>query len=229
MERSIFLTEDVSHSIIIPSRKITYHSTFGAIQESTHVFIEAGLRFWLNGSSNKTSIDILEIGFGTGLNALLSFIEIEKKQRPIYYESLETAPLESNIIHQLNYCTQLNRSDLFNSFSMLHNSTWNEPVAISTHFSLCKRNVSLLNYSSVGFFNIIYFDAFAPEHQPELWTKEIFSALFNILEPGGTLLTYCSKVVVRRAMEEAGFIVEKIKGPPGKREIVRAHKKSPEN
>ena len=160
--------------------------------------------------------------FGTGLNALLSFIEAEKNQVKIHYVTVELFPLPEDEITSLIYCGQLHHKDLEPVFHQLHQCEWEKDIQISTYFTIHKTKVSLLNFTTSKLFNLIYYDAFAPSAQPELWTKEVFEKLFLMLMPGGVLVTYCSKGDVRRAMQAAGFIVEKIQGPPGKREMVRA-------
>ena len=172
------------------------------------------------------------MGFGTGLNALLTLMEANP-QLQIHYTAIELFPLTAAESTELNYCDQLNRKDLLPAFEKLHQCEWEKDIVISPHFTIHKVNTSLLNIKTSKLFpgsasdpNLIYFDAFAPAAQPELWTKEIFEMLYSILRRDGVLVTYCSKGDVRRAMLAAGFVVEKIPGPPGKREIVRAVKKS---
>ena len=221
MQRQPIITKDGSHTISIPEMNVTYHSHHGAIQESMHVFINAGLKY-VSGNLPKTGISIFEMGFGTGLNALLSFIEAEKNQVKIHYTTVELFPLQEHEITSLNYCEQLHRKDLEPVFHQLHQSEWEKDIHISPYFTIHKTKASLLNFTTSKFFNLIYYDAFAPSAQPELWTKQVFEKLFLMLMPGGVLVTYCSKGDVRRAMQAAGFGVEKIQGPPGKREMVRA-------
>jgi len=221
MKKEIILTSDRSHSIAIPAMNVTYHSTHGAIQESMHVFIEAGLHHIAAG---KDQISIFEMGFGSGLNALLSIAEAEKKQQKIFYETVEADPLEANMYSLLNYCKQLNRPDLQPLFELLHRCAWNTKAEITPYFSFRKNSGSLVDFLTEQQFNVVYFDAFAPEVQPELWTPDIFKKLYGWMKTGAVLTTYCSKSIVRKAMAEAGLIVEKIPGPPHKREMVRAVK-----
>lgn len=226
MERKIILTNDGSHTVSIPEMNVTYHSVHGAIQESQHVFIKAGL-------INSNIFDyigvhqVLEIGFGTGLNALLTLIEADKHKNRIYYTAIEPYPLDKEQISQLNYCEQLNLPQYQSRFERIHEIGWEEMYEISEYFRLTKIKCSLEAFSSEELFSIIYFDAFAPAAQPELWTKEIFEKLYKLLIPGGILVTYCSKGDVRRAMQAAGFVAEKLPGPPGKREMLMAIKKQP--
>lgn len=216
------ITADGSVTIAIPELNVTYHSKHGAIQESMHVFIEAGLRPLLH---RQETITIFEMGFGTGLNALLTGIEATKHQQKINYQTVEAFPLEKEMIAQLNYCEQLQQPELKPFFEQLHSTPWNEPIQLNPWFSIQKNHTTLFNLSTSQPVNLIYYDAFAPGAQPELWTAEAFTQLFNMLTAGGILVTYCSKGDVRRAMQAAGFLIEKIPGPPGKREMVRATRK----
>ncbi|HWJ30487.1 MAG TPA: tRNA (5-methylaminomethyl-2-thiouridine)(34)-methyltransferase MnmD [Flavisolibacter sp.] len=218
MEKEIIITRDGSNSIAVPKLNVTYHSIHGAIQESKHVFIEAGLNHVLNNVTNQP-LCIFEMGFGTGLNALLTALEAEKYQRKIFYTAVEAFPLSIEEVKGLNYSELLEHKDWF---QQIHESDWQEDVRITPHLTLRKERVDLINYSSHQRFNLIYYDAFAPSVQPELWTKEIFEKLFLMLQHGGVLVTYCSKGDVRRAMIAAGFDVEKLTGAPGKREMLRA-------
>jgi tRNA U34 5-methylaminomethyl-2-thiouridine-forming methyltransferase MnmC len=166
-------------------------------------------------------IHILEIGFGTGLNALLSLREAIRHRQSMYYQTVELFPLHDEIVTHLNYGEQLN---LVKEFGLLHSAPWETPVPVHPLFTLHKTQDSLLSFSTGQLFHCIYFDVFAPAAQPELWTQEVFEKMYNFITPGGTLVTYCSKSIVRKAMMAAGFIVEKIPGPHGKREMVRAGK-----
>jgi tRNA U34 5-methylaminomethyl-2-thiouridine-forming methyltransferase MnmC len=208
---------------LLPESNVTYHSIHGAVQESKHVFIEAGLRS-LN-PARKTIVNIFEMGFGTGLNALLTMIEAEKLERAIHYEAIEQFPLDNKQIGSLNYCTQLGRQDLQMVFEQLHHCEWEKTVKLTPKFTFKKSAANLLDFETPETFELIYFDAFAPNVQPELWTKEIFDKMFEMLEQGAILVTYCSKGDVRRAMQAAGFVIEKLPGPPGKREMIRATKR----
>jgi tRNA U34 5-methylaminomethyl-2-thiouridine-forming methyltransferase MnmC len=222
MERKIILTGDGSHSISVPDLNVAYHSIYGAIQESLHVFIEAGLR-------DSEIFDygvhqVLEIGFGTGLNALLTLIEADKHRNRIYYTAIELYPLNETEISQLNYCEQLRLPHYKPLFEKIHQCRWEEMIGITDNFRLTKIKCNLIDFSAENSFFIIYFHAFAPNAQPELWTKEVFDKMFSLLEPGGVLVTYCSKGAVRRNMIAAGFEVEKLPGPPGKRQMLRGRK-----
>ncbi len=220
MQKEIQLTADGSHTVAVPGMHVTYHSKHGAIGESMHVFIQAGLSPLVSRLPYQP-IHILEIGFGTGLNTLLSLREAIRHQQPIYYQTAELFPLPDEIVAQLNYGQQLN---LVKEFEQLHTAPWEIPVPVHPLFTLHKTQDSLLSFSTGQLFHCIYFDVFAPAAQPELWTQEVFEKLYNFITPGGILVTYCSKSIVRKAMVAAGFSVEKIPGPHGKREMVRAGK-----
>lgn len=219
-EKEIILTEDGSHSLALPQLNVTYHSVHGAIQESKHVFIEAGLKCFLN-QSTPQPLTIFEMGLGTGLNAFLTAIEAEKHHRKIGYTAVELFPVSIGETRTLNYPQQLGHEELFKK---IQECDWNEEILISEFFTLRKENTSLLSYTTAQQYNLIYYDAFAPNAQAELWTKEVFEKLFSMLVEKGILVTYCSKGDVRRAMIAAGFKIEKLKGAPGKREMSRAIK-----
>ena len=227
MLRDIILTKDGSHSITVPDMNVTYHSIHGAIQESLHVFIEAGLKNTPLPASGQP-LRLLEMGLGTGLNALLTLMEAEKMKQPVHYTALELFPLTPDQVAALNYCEQLHREDLRPLFNQLHHSPWEQETAISTDFTLLKTRSDLVAFTPLltadTLYHLVYFDAFAPGAQPELWTPAVFAKLFALIAPGALLVTYCSKGDVRRAMLSAGFTVEKIPGPPGKREMLRARK-----
>ncbi len=225
MKREIIITADGSHSISVPLLNSTYHSSHGAIMESQHVFIESGLHHYRkNNTDRDSSINIFEMGFGTGLNALLTLIETEKLQQPVYYETVEAYPLTEPEYRSLNYCKQLKLEQYQPLFERLHSMDWGKETTL-TDFFTCKKSMHrLADHCPNKQFHIVYFDAFAPDVQPELWTTGIFTKIFSMLAPGGILVTYCSKTVVRKTMTAAGFTVHKIPGPPHKREMVRAVK-----
>ena len=217
MNLEVIKTSDGSQTLYLKDKDETYHSRHGAIQESRHVFIEAGLKPLIE--SGKKEIRILEVGFGTGLNALLTFLEAEKYRIPLRYTSLEAFPVSDEIVSQLDYGSTLNSNDFFQK---MHALSWNEDHSLSEFFSLKKIQSKLEDFNTDEKFDLIYFDAFAPRVQPELWTEEIFRKMYELTGSGGVLVTYCSKGDVRRAMIAAGFQVEKLPGPPGKREMLRA-------
>jgi len=222
--RIIQLTEDGSHTIAIPELNVTYHSKHGALQERMHVFIHAGLDYfkYCNPLQNET-INIFEVGFGTGLNALVSLVYAIEYNLQINYQTIELYPLLSDEAHNLNYVFLTNQN-LKTTFYAMHNCDWNKRIELHQLFSFKKVKESLLDFKTTEQFNIIYFDAFDPTVQPELWTEDIFKKMYELLYTNGLLITYCSKGSVQRAMKAAGFTIEKLKGPPGKREIIRAIK-----
>jgi tRNA U34 5-methylaminomethyl-2-thiouridine-forming methyltransferase MnmC len=222
MKKEIIITADGSHTIVVPGINITYHSVHGAIAESQHVFIDAGLHYLLANSLLPAGLSIFEMGFGTGLNALLTLSAAEKNKEPVFYETLEPFPLESSTFKLLNYCAILQRPGLQKAFEGLHECEWNKAITITPYFTFKKMNTPLAEYSGNSKFNLIYFDAFAPTVQPALWTMETFKKLSGHMKTNGVLVTYCSKSIVRKAMQQAGFTVIKIPGPHGKREMVRA-------
>ncbi len=231
MQRKLIMTSDGSHSISIPELNVTYHSVHGAFQESMHVFIKAGLIRVMETAADPFNIKIFEFGFGTGLNALLTLLTIEELDLQIHYETIEPFPLEHELVAQLNYCGFLERPDLQPAFEMMHTSDYDIEIEITKNFFFKKLKLQIekhldwkTEYDNQESMDLIYFDAFDPTAQPELWTKEIFEKMFSIMKPGGIFVTYSSKGEVRRAMKSIGFKVEKIPGPAGKREITRATK-----
>lgn len=218
MQREIEVTADGSHTISLPEMNVTYHSTHGAFQESRHVFIEAGLMPLLS-QENILSVSILEIGLGTGLNALLSWQTARQYNKPVNFFSIEPYPILPEQAANLNHGKLLSME---REFDAIHNSSWEEVNQLDDLFILKKMKTALIPLDLTNPVNCIYFDAFSPTVQPELWTQPVFAKMLSCLLPGGTLLTYCSKSVARHAMTAAGFKVEKIQGPWGKREMVRA-------
>ena len=224
-ERLIITTEDGSNTVYQPSLNVSYHSRHGAIRESKHVFIQSGLDYFFNEKKDyyNTGITVFEVGFGTGLNALLTLEFALQNQQQILYEAIEAYPLSSGEFHQLNY-TSLMDKNLNKSFIQLHDCNWNETISIHQYFSFKKIKTDLEQFNTDEKFYVLFFDAFDPNTQPALWTEAIFTMMFDMLLPNGILVTYCSKGIVQRAMKAAGFIVQKLKGPPGKREVIRAIK-----
>lgn len=217
--KEIIITADGSHSLRSSIPGVTYHSTHGAIRESMHIYIDAGLHQL---PTSVAAVNIFEMGFGTGLNALLTLLA--STGRSVYYEAAETDPVDLQTADALNYAEVLHRPDLSPLFWSLHSGPWNRPQQITSQFCLHKRTEDLLTMLLDQQFHLVYFDAFDPQVQPGVWTEAVFEKMYGALLPGGLLLTYCSKVRVRQAMQQAGFLVEKLPGPPGKREIVRATK-----
>ena len=215
--RSI-LTEDGSHSLYIPTLQETYHSRHGAIRESTHVFIQHGLM--AGAAQFEGELRLLEVGFGTGLNAWLTMNALHAMPaRSIAYTTLETHPLDLQLIQQLNFAEGKD-NDLF---VRMHELEWNTWHTLGD-FTFRKIQEAVQTYTSDQRIHVIYYDAFGPPSQPEMWTPELFQRMFALLEPGGLLVTYCAKGQVRRDLIAAGFIAERLPGPPGKREMLRALK-----
>jgi tRNA U34 5-methylaminomethyl-2-thiouridine-forming methyltransferase MnmC len=221
MKPELIITGDGSHTVSLSDGNVMYHSRHGAVQESMHVFIGAGLHYVWN---LKTNIRILEMGLGTGLNALLTCMEADRQCKSTDYHCIEAFPIGWPLVAQLNYPDFLNTPDASLFLEKIHTLAPEVPFFISPFFSFTLHHTVLQDFVSPEKFDLIYFDAFAPETQPELWTEEIFKKLFCMTAPGGILVTYCSKGIVRRAMQAAGYTVDKLPGPPGKREIVRAIK-----
>ncbi len=222
MKREFLITGDGSVTINLPEWNEQYHSKHGALIEAQHVFIENGLRFFIS-KNQVNEVSILEIGFGTGLNAYLTYLETEKEDLKIKYSAIEGFPILLTEIEQFNYPQLLNDSS--GNFQKFHTVAWEKMNPISEAFQLCKRKLLFSEIEDEDRYNIIYFDAFSMRVQPELWTEEIFLKMFNALKENGILVTYASNGNARRAMQSAGFIVEKIPGPPFKREMLRALKK----
>ncbi|WP_298225082.1 tRNA (5-methylaminomethyl-2-thiouridine)(34)-methyltransferase MnmD [Flavobacterium sp.] len=219
MKREIIRTADGSTTIHLPEWDEHYHSKHGAIQEAKHVFIQNGLSLFAG-----KSIAILEIGFGTGLNAFITYIESQKLNIDVDYVGVEAYPVAPEEIASMNYVNELNASDEKTIFDVMHTAPWEEKISISNTFSLTKRQQFFDAIDDVETFALIYFDAFGYRVQPELWSTEIFQKMYNALKPKGILVTYAARGVVKRSMIEVGFTVEKLPGPPGKREMFRASK-----
>jgi tRNA U34 5-methylaminomethyl-2-thiouridine-forming methyltransferase MnmC len=219
LKREIIITSDGSTSIHLPEWEESYHSKHGAIQEAQHVFIKNGLSL-----CKGQSVSVLEIGFGTGLNAFITFLESQKNKQKIDYVGVEGFPISPEEIVQMNYVNQLNANQFESEFKTIHASDWEENVTISDTFRLTKRKQLFNDINDKNQFDIIYFDAFGYRVQPELWSVEIFTKMFEALKEGGILVTYACRGPIKNAMKEAGFKIEKLAGPPGKREMLRGWK-----
>ena len=218
MERKIVRTGDGSKTIQLPQWGEQYHSMHGALQETYHVFIRQGLDLFSN-----QDLDLLEIGFGTGLNALITLAEIPEKNLKVRYTALEAFPVVEKEWKQLEYSRLLGEEAHWKEhFEKLHRAPWGKACPITSSFTLNKLNIDIRNFESEPAFDLVYFDAFGARVQPELWTEAIFQRMYGALRPGGYLVTYSAKGSVRRAMQKAGFTVERLPGPPGKREMLRA-------
>lgn len=221
MKRSVIITADGSTSIQLEEWNEQYHSKHGAIQEAKHVFLRHGLQMF-----SDTSIQILEIGFGTGLNCLLTALHSKRHNLIIRYSGVEAYPVAEEELKKMNY-VQLLENDYNNShkiFAEIHKAPWEKPIQVTQDFELIKRKLYFSEIDDRNNTDLIYFDAFGPRVQPELWTTLMFKKMFSALKKDGILVTYSAKGSVRRNLQEVGFTVERLPGPPGKREMLRAIK-----
>lgn len=216
----ILLTEDGSHTLFNEQFNEIYHSRRGALAESQHVYIKNGFKYF-----NQPQVNIFEVGFGTGLNAFLTLCGAEENNIEANYTGIELWPVAADLVEKLNFTELLNENKYSTYFKKLHEVSWNEAHKISPNFTLQKVQASLFEYTlPANNFHLIYFDAFGPAKQPEMWEVPVMQQMYDSLMPGGILVTYCSKSVFRKALEQVGFKVEKPAGPLGKREMVRAIK-----
>ncbi len=223
MELKLIQTHDGSHTLYTEEFKEHYHSVFGAVQESLHVFLGTGFN---QASKGKKKLNILEAGFGTGLNALLTCFAAEQKVVQVRYTGIELNPLLPGIYNKLNYSSFLPDKANHVLFKWMHTAEWGEEIRLTDYFTVTKLKSDIRNPGVPDdYYDLVYFDAFAPEVQPELWTEEVFRRYYESMTAGGILVTYSSKGDVKRALKNAGFKIEKLPGPPGKREILRALKK----
>ncbi len=215
---SIQTTSDGSTTLFVAELNETYHSTHGAIQEAKHVFIENGIKL-----IDKKEISVLEVGFGTGLNAILTSHFSQKENKTIDYVGLETVPLGMDIINKLNYLsedTELSKND----FIKIHECNWKKKCNIHDNFYLTKKDSEIQSYKTNDFYDVVYYDAFGPRAQGEMWDKSIFENLYNLINEGGILVTYCAMGQFKRDLKSIGFEVNCVPGPPGKREMTIANK-----
>lgn len=214
------ITDDGSHTIYSDEAGENYHSSFGAIQESEHIFIDAGLKTVTDKKLKR--VRILEIGTGTGLNILLTYLWSVKNRMSVEYHGYEPFPIKKSEVLTLNYPKQLNiDSSLLMS---IHNNVHGS-VNLSERFKLCMNKTAIAEAVLLSnLYNVVFFDAFSPQAQPEMWTFDIFKEIYRSLKQGGVLTTYSCKGSVKRALKESGFDIEKLPGPPGKREFIRAWK-----
>lgn len=219
MKREIIQTHDGSTTIQIKEWDECYHSKFGAIQEAQHVFIKNGLSLF----DNKT-ISILEIGFGTGLNTFITFLESVKNQSSIDYVGIEAYPISAEEVVMMNFVNELKAENQSVIFDTIHSCQWEKQIRISPNFVLTKRKQFFEDIKDLDKFDLIYFDAFGYRVQPELWSVAIFKIMYNALKKNGVLVTYAARSIIKKNMTEVGFTVEKLQGPPGKREMFRAIK-----
>ena len=219
MKREIIITSDGSTTIQLPDWNEQYHSKHGAIQEAYHVFLDTGFF-----KIDLQEIAILEIGFGTGLNAFITFLEAKKLHKKVNYVGVEAYPVSAEEIQELNYVSELKALEFQSIFDEMHQASWEKEHSVSEDFQLLKRKQFFQDIQDIAAFDLIYFDAFGAQNQPELWTEEIFLKMYKAIKKQGVLVTYSAKGSVRRAMQAVGFRVERLPGPPGKREMLRATK-----
>lgn len=220
MRREIIITGDGSVTIYLPDMNENYHSKFGAITEARHVFINNGLAL-----TEGRPVAILEIGFGTGLNAFITYAETLKSGQVINYTGVEAYPVAREEARQMNYASELETGDKGKAvFEAMHTAPWGEAVVINDKFTLTKQQKFFHEINDVEIYDLIYFDAFGYPVQPELWSEEIFFKMYAALKPGGILVTYACRSVIKNNMKAVGFLTEKLPGPPGKREMLRGIK-----
>jgi tRNA U34 5-methylaminomethyl-2-thiouridine-forming methyltransferase MnmC len=226
LKTEVIITADGSSSLYIKELDEGYHSVHGAIRESTHVFINAGLKKVCSPVGETTcEINILEIGLGTGLNVLLTLLDAKNSNKKINYTAIEPYPITADVIEHLNYVQLLSDEKLQIIFEKIHKCDWNRPQHFLDNFTFCKLKNTVQQCELGAQYDLIYFDAFAPRVQPEMWTEEVFSKIYSATKPNGVLVTYCAKGEVKRVLKRSGFEVESLQGPPGKREMIRAIKK----
>lgn len=227
-KRKIKITEDGSTTLELIGENEHFHSTHGAVQESEHIFIQNGL---YKKANELKAISVFEMGFGTGLNALLSLLFAIKNDICLNYTTVEAFPVELDLVDQLNFPARLQlNAEHKNLFKKLHASDWNKQIEIDPNFIFEKRQIKLEDIEfPQGAFDLVYFDAFNPDLQPELWTEEIFRKIYGAMKPQGILMTYSAKGKVKRALKAAGFSLIALPGPIGKREITQAIKKVDNN
>ncbi len=220
----IITTEDGSHSLYHEELQETYHSSHGAFRESIHVFMLYGLDSWLARNPNKFPIRVFEVGFGTGLNAWLALVWAEQNQVPVLYHTIEPFPLEAEVYSQLNYTEHDHGIWHYHKyFQALHERPWNEGGPVSEYFNF-KKDQTTLEESDLYPADLVFYDAFSPSKQPELWTKEVLEPVVDAMLPGGLFTTYCATGQLKRDLKDLGLEVETPPGPPGKKEMTRAWK-----
>ncbi|MDH3708984.1 MAG: tRNA (5-methylaminomethyl-2-thiouridine)(34)-methyltransferase MnmD [Cyclobacteriaceae bacterium] len=221
MDPQIRITGDGSTTLYAPDLDETYHSMNGAIKESQHVFMEQGLEYYV-GQASKSPVTILEIGLGTGLNAWLSWHFADNRQVTLQYTSLDPFPLEPHILKELNYSSIISLPGQPVSFDRIHEIAWEQAQPLSDYFTLYKVPQRIQDFQETGTFDVVYFDAFAPNKQPEIWEKEVLEKVKSLMEPGSCLVTYCAQGQFKRNLQSLGFEVSTLPGPPGKKEMTRA-------
>ncbi|MBQ9100823.1 MAG: tRNA (5-methylaminomethyl-2-thiouridine)(34)-methyltransferase MnmD [Paludibacteraceae bacterium] len=209
-------TADGSTTIYLPNMDEHYHSVNGAIVESQHIYIGNGLL-----AHKGKELSLLEIGFGTGLNAIQTLITCENQKIKMHYTTYEKYPLDQEITNQLNFNLE---EKYLEFYRQIHRAEWNRPIEITSQFTIQKIEADLTTEKISGNFDVVYFDAFAPDKQPDLWNETLFKNIYDQMNLGGILVTYCAKGAVRRLLKSIGFTTYRLPGPPGKREILQARK-----
>ena len=223
MSLSIINTSDGSHTLYNEKLNETYHSIHGAIQESEHIYIESGIKYFID-NQKKKNIQILEIGFGTGLNVILTYKFSLSHTYTIHYNTIESNPLKMEMVNKLNYIDILGEK-YKDVFALMHTQKPDEVVSISSKLFFNKQILRLEEFKNKKKYDIIFFDAFAPSKQPEIWSAKNLLKIYDAMEKGAILVTYCSSGKFKKTLDELGYEVEVISGPPGKKEMVRASKK----
>jgi len=213
------MTEDGSHTLYVPALDEHYHSHFGALTESKHIFINAGLA-----SLKSNTVSILEVGFGTGLNALLTSMYAQDNRVTVQYVTLDKYPIDPSLLFQLNYPT-ITGTEGRELFESIHSAPWEQPVRLTPWFTLEKRLTDLTSMSVEGLFDLVYFDAFGPGKQPEMWSREVMQKIAGVTHPGSVFVTYSAKGELKRILRTLDFEVALLPGPPGKRVMTRAVKR----
>ncbi|WP_456460120.1 tRNA (5-methylaminomethyl-2-thiouridine)(34)-methyltransferase MnmD [Reichenbachiella sp.] len=226
LDIKVIETRDGSSSLLIPEMNETYHSTHGAITESEYVFLKMGVDHFSETHPDQKEIKILEIGFGTGLNAWLT--ALAARQLKIKFTSIEKFPLEASLIDQLNYKEKKESDESKRIFERIHSAEWEKECQITDEFDLTKIQTDINEFNpSAESFDLIYFDAFAPSKQPEMWSQEVLRKMYDLLKTGGVFVTYCAQGQFKRDLKAVGFVTEELEGPPGKKEMTRGTKLQP--
>lgn len=219
---TIEFSNDGCHTLRSTEFNTTYHSIHGTVDEASTVFIVAGLKFLT--AKGLTSLEIFEMGFGSGFNALMALLFSEENSIPIRYTGIEAYPVSKEIYEELNYTKLLRKPHCKPLFLSMHACEWGKNINLNENFTLFKINERIENINLEQIYDIVFYDAFAPSCQPVLWEEPAMKKMYDILIPGGVLVTYCAKGEFKRVLKRVGFLVESLPGPTGKREITRAIK-----
>ena len=219
MEREIKMTSDGSQTLYVPELDEHYHSVHGAIQESDHVFIDKGIDALF-----LKEVKVLEVGIGTGLNCLLTALWSDKHQLKVHYTGIDPFPVSEELNKSLNYPSQIKSNKAQEYFDKIVESLWEDPITVHDQFVLTKKEQRIEDFESDQLYDIIYFDAFGPNSQKELWEYHILEKVYRLMSKKGIFVTYCAKGQLKRDLNAIGYNVETLKGPPGKREMTRARK-----